>query len=692
MTLVLERGLAHPLGVTPRDGGINIAVFASHATRVELCLFDAEGRTEWARVALPAESDGVWHGFVPGLGAGTVYGLRVHGPYDPAAGHRHNPHKLLLDPTAREIVGTFEWRDEHFGFTRGHPHGQRTPDARDNAAWALKARVAEPLPAAKPHLPRPLADSVLYELHVKGFTRRLEAVPERLRGTYAGLAHPAAIEHLSRLGVTTLSLLPVHYALSEERLGAPGLSNYWGYNTLGFFAPDPRWSVTPGDPAATRREFRAMVDALHDAGFDVLLDVVYNHTAEGDERGPTLSFRGLDNASWYRLAHDDRARYDNVTGCGNTVAVAHPRVTQFVLDSLRHWRAEMGVDGFRFDLAPVLGRRPMDEGGGFDPRAAFFTALAQDPVLAPCHLVAEPWDGGMQGYQLGRFPHRFAEWNDRVRDGARQYWLARSIGRGEFARRFAGSSDLFDHGRRRPSASVNHVASHDGFTLADVVSYSQRHNHANGEHNRDGHQANFSINCGVEGASEDARIVAIRARHVRCLLATALLAQGTPMLLAGDELGRTQRGNNNAYCQDNEISWIDWAHADAARIATTARLIALRRALPALRQDRWLGDEAQWLHPQGHAMSIADWHEAGRHAFALRLAPPPEASDSPAALVLFNPEPQAVTFALPAGRWTRHFDAAEDVPAPPQAIDATHCEIAAHTLALLVERDLAPPT
>jgi isoamylase len=701
--LGLQPGLPYPLGATPRDGGINFAVFASHATRVELCLFDVDGAHELARLSLPQCDDGVWHGFLPGIGPGLVYGWRVHGPFEPAAGHRHNPHKLLLDPCAREIVGRFEWRNEHFAYRRGATEdGSRSCDSfdsRDNSPWALKARVAAPLPPPQQPRPRwPLADSVLYELHVKGFTRLMPGVPEALRGTYAGLAHPAAIEHLVRLGVTAVSLLPVHYAISEQRLGTLGLSNYWGYNTIGFFAADPRWSLTPDDPGATRAEFRAMVEALHAAGLEVLLDVVYNHSAEGGEDGPTIAFRGLDNAVYYRAQPGDPARCENLTGCGNTFAVHHPRVTQLVLDSLRYWAGEMGVDGFRFDLAPVLGRgapgQPGD--GGFDPQAAFFTALAQDPLLAGCKLIAEPWDAGPQGYQLGRFPGRWAEWNDRFRDANRLYWLTRGVTRGEFARRFAASNDFFHRGLRKPSASINFVAAHDGFTVADVVSHNHRHNQANGEHNRDGHHANFSINGGVEGATDDPVINAMRRRHVRALLATTLLAHGTPMLLAGDELGRTQRGNNNAYCQDNEIGWLDWARADAELIAVTAQLVALRRELPALHQDRWLrGEEveagargarpdAAWLHPAGRGMGIADWHDLSEHAFALLLMPPPQAPQSPAVLLLFNPVSTPTGFVLPAGRWQLRLDTANERPLPqPIAIEGTAFELGPHSLALL---------
>jgi len=654
---LLHPGLPHPLGATLRDGGVNFAVVSEHAQRIDLALFDDAGAER--RLRLPGRSGDVWHGFLPGAGAGLVYGLRASGPYEPRRGHRFNPNKLLLDPYAREIVGRFQWGDLQHGYQVGHPDGHLSFDARDNGALALKARVAAPLAASGVPAPQvPLADTVLYELHVKGFSRLNPEVPAALRGTYAGLADPAAIAYLRALGVTTLSLQPLQYALSEQRLARLGLSNYWGYNTIGFFCPDPRLSSTPLDPSATRRELRAMVEALHAAGLEVLLDVVFNHTAEGDQTGPTLSLRGLDNALYYRIAGDDRGSHENWTGCGNTLNLAQPRVVQLVLDALRYWTSEFGVDGFRFDLGTVLGRAPL----AFDPHAPFFVALLQDPVLARAKLIAEPWDLGPDGYQLGRFPGRFLEWNDRFRDTVRRYWLLRSVGRGEFARRIAASNDRFHHGLRTPSASVNYITAHDGFTLADLVSYRHKHNHANGEGNRDGHHANFSANFGVEGPTGDAAVCEQRARARRALLATLLFAQGTPMLLAGDEIGRTQRGNNNAYCQDNEISWIDWARADRALLAFVRRLLALRRQYPALRVDRWLsearqgdgGREVEWLRSDGQPMTVADWHDERRHCLAVTGG-----DGSVRLLGLFNPEPTAVDFTLPPGAWRLEVDSAD---------------------------------
>jgi len=648
------------MGALARDGGVNFAVFSQHAQGIELCLFDTSGARELRRYSLHGPHDGVFHGFLPGVGAGLVYGLRAHGPYQPEAGHRFNSNKLLLDPWAREIVGQFGWRAEHHGYELGHPDGPRSFDVRDNAAHALKARVAAPTGPAPGWLnaPRHLAaDVVLYEVHVKGFSMTHPGIPAPLRGTYAALAHPVSIAHFKALGVTTLSLLPIQYCVDEAALVERGMHNYWGYNTLGFFCPDPRLATSRDDPAAVTAELRQMVETLHAHGLEVVLDVVYNHTPEGSEFGPTLSFRGLDNASWYRLVGDDKSRSENLTGCGNTLNVEHPRVTQFLLDSLRYWAQEMGVDGFRFDLAPVLGRKHH----GFDPGAAFFVALQQDPILARVHLIAEPWDAGYDGYQLGRFPGRFLEWNDKFRDAVRGYWLQKGVSRGELARRFTASSDLFHHGQRRPAASVNFVAVHDGFTLADVVSYSHKHNHANGEDNRDGRDHELCANFGVEGPAADAAIVSTRQQVRRAMAATLLLAQGTPMFGAGDEIGNSQQGNNNAYCQDNATGWLDWSSADEDFRDFVAEVIALRRAEPLLRHDRWLvahhaapGDASvTWYAPGGHEMQMHDWHDHGNGAFSCRLSSAGTAAGRPeeSLMICLNPEPHAMAFSLPPGRW-----------------------------------------
>lgn len=674
----MEHSPMQRLGAHACDGGVHFGVFSAHAERIEVCVFDAGGSRELRRLELHPSGDDLFSGFLPGFGVGLVYGLRAHGPFDPERGQRFNPHKLLLDPYAREIVGSFHWNDEHFGYPLGHPDGARAFDRRDNATSALKARVAAPCQAAtRPPRPRrAAADVVLYEAHVKGLTRLHPEVPEALRGSFSGIGHPAVIAHLQRLGVTTLCLLPVHYALSEKAVVQRDLVNYWGYNTLGFFSPDPRLGSTRHDPTALNTEFRQMVDALHAAGIEVVLDVVFNHTAEGASDGPTLSFRGLDNPSWYRLLRDDASQYENWSHCGNTLNTAHPRVTQFVLDALRYWVLEMGVDGFRFDLAPSLGR---DGSGRFRPRSAFMTALRQDPVLAEVHLIAEPWDGGPEGYQLGRFPGRFRDWNDRFRDSTRRYWLGLGTHRGEFARRLSASSDLFHHAGRRPWASVNFITAHDGFTLNDLVRYSRKHNEANGEGNRDGRDGEPCANCGVEGPSEDPAIVQLRRRIRRALLASLLLSQGTPMLLAGDEIGHTQQGNNNAYCQDGPISWVDWLAADEDMLAWVTRLLALRRAHPLLRCAEWFAADAggdrpslRWLTPRSEAMQTADWHDTAEQAFACQMTAPGQRS----LLLLFNPERDPRTFLLPAGSWTCLADSSEalihsgarEVPVPGTAL------------------------
>jgi glycogen operon protein len=653
----LAPGRAHPLGAHLVDGGVNFALWSDHAEAIELSCFDARGEHETARHRLVRGEDGMHSGFLPGAGAGLIYGYRAHGPWAPQQGHRYNPHKLLLDPWAREILGRFHWDDRHHDHVPGHPDGLLAFDARDNADIALKARVAAPRPsAARPAL-RPTADVVLYEVHVKGYSMRMPGIPEALRGSYAALAHPASIAHLHRLGVTTLCLLPVHYSLSERNLARAGLVNYWGYNTLGYFAPDPRLATREHahDPAAVAAEFRQMVEALHAAGFEVVLDVVYNHTAEGDAGGPTLAFRGLDAAAWYR--HEGDGRLIDWSGCGNTLNLAHPRVAQFVLDSLRWWVSAMGVDGFRFDLATILGRTRQR----FDPDAPFLVALRQDPLLAALRLIAEPWDNGPDGWQVGRFPGTFLDWNDRFRDAARGYWL-REVPRGEFARRLLGSSDLFHHGHRRPTASVNFVAAHDGRTLADVLAYAHKHNHANGEQGRDGRDDEIACNFGIEGPADDPAIVALRRRVRHALLATLLLAQGTPMLLAGDETGNSQRGNNNAYCQDNPVGWLDWAPGEDETTRLVAALTALRRAEPLLRHPEWFaGPDAaggaavvHWRAPAGHLMQVADWHAVAPRAFACELIA--AGARSPRLALLFNPESQPMPFALAGAGWRLALD------------------------------------
>jgi len=652
----LQPGRAWPLGATVDDEGVNFAVFSQHATRVELCLFDAEGHTELKRLPLPGRSGDVFHGHLPGAGAGLVYGLRAYGPWRPDRGHRFNPQKLLLDPWAREIVappGGFDWKGPHLGADREHPQDL---DTRDNGPGAFKARVV----AAEPTVARlgapPGADTVIYELHVRGFTKQLPGVPEPLRGTYAGLAHEAAIGHLRQLGVTTVCLLPVQQHLDEAHLAARGLVNYWGYNTLGFFCPEPRYA-SAATGAGVREEFRALVRRLHEAGIEVLLDVVYNHTPEGDERGPTLAWRGLDNASYYRLHGHAKQQHENWTGCGNTLDIRHPRVLQMVMDSLRHWVQHYGVDGFRFDLAPVLGRGD----AGFERDGPFFKAVLQDPVLQGVRLVAEPWDLGPGGYQLGQFPRGWQEWNDRFRDTARAFWLGGDCTRGEFALRLAGSSDLYQPRQRPPLDSVNYVVSHDGFTLADLVSYDLRHNEANGEGNRDGHGHNLSWNCGWEGPTTDPEVLTRRARLQRALLASLLLSQGTPMLAAGDELGHSQGGNNNPYCQDNPITWIDWAAADTSLLAYTRHLIALRRRLLPL-APRWytgLPDakgraDLAWLRRTGEPMAPEHWNNRMSRILGAWIGAPGRGGAP--LLLLINGRDRDAGFRLPPGRWVCELD------------------------------------
>ncbi len=685
----LQEGRPWPMGASVGEGGVNFAVFSAHATQVELCLFDSEGEVEMARVPLPGRSGDVFHGFLPGAAAGLVYGLRAQGSWRPDRGHRFNPYKLLLDPWAREIVapaGGFSWKGPHCGHDHEHPGHM---DTRDNARWAHKARVVQDsFDWEGDHHPRtPLAASVLYEVHVRSFTKLLPGVPEALRGTYAGMAHDAAIGHLRRLGVTAVSLLPVHQLLSEARLVEHGLVNHWGYNTLGFFCPEPRYAAT----SATRDEFKRLVQRLHAAGIEVILDVVYNHTCEGDERGATLSWRGLDNASWYRLPPGAKDHYDNYSGCGNTVDIRHPRVLQMVLDSLRHWVQEFHVDGFRFDLGPVLGRGDH----GFERDGPFFKTVLQDPALQGTKMIAEPWDIGPGGYQVGNFPRGWAEWNDHFRDTARAFWLGGDCTRGEMALRLAGSSDLFQARQRPPCEGINYIVSHDGFTLADLVSYDLKHNQANLEDNRDGHGHNLSWNCGWEGPTTDPVVLSLRTRLQRALLATLLLAQGTPMLAAGDELGHSQGGNNNPYCQDNAITWIDWARADAALADYTATLVSLRKRLMPL-GPRWytgvadargLADLA-WLRRVGEPLTPEHWDNRMSRVMGAFIGAPGGSSEP--LLLLINGRDMDASFRLPPGGWVAELDSANTDgrstwrhPADSPANAPDHFPLRARSLVLL---------
>ncbi len=650
-------GAPWPLGATWDGLGINFAVFSAHATRLQLCLFDPSGRREIMRYDLPECTDEVWHGYLPNARAGLIYGFRAHGPYEPQAGHRFNPHKLLLDPYARRLHG--EWRnaDALYGYRINSPRADLSFDRRDSAPGVMKAVVADESFTWGDDRPPavPWSETVIYEAHVRGLSMLRHDLRPNQRGTFAALGDPVFIDHLRRLGVTAIELLPIHAFVQDRSLLQKGLRNYWGYNSIGFFAPEPRYL---SDGSAD--ELRIAVRRLHAAGIELILDVVYNHTAEGSELGPTLSFRGLDNASYYRLNPDNPRHCINDTGTGNTLNLSTPRVLQMVMDSLRHWVTSFHVDGFRFDLGVTLGR----EAHGFDQGSGFFDAIRQDPVLQKVKLISEPWDIGPGGYQLGNHPPGFAEWNDRFRDGVRRYWRGDPGQRADFAARLAGSADLFDRRWRRPWASINYVASHDGFTLADTVAYAERHNEANGEDNNDGHGENYSANWGVEGATHDPSILDIRQRLQRALLATLFVAQGTPMLLGGDEFGRTQAGNNNAYCQDNDVSWIDWSpleRADGkALMAFVARLAALRQSQPILRAPMFLhGQEMPadgvsdiaWFDASGELVSSDSWNDAEERRLVLRLAR--QNGDDAVTLLtaFFNSSAEDHSFHLPPPHW-----------------------------------------
>jgi isoamylase len=662
--VTLNVGRPDPLGATVTADGVNFAVFAGHADRVELCIFEAGVER---RLDLVACSQGTWYGLLAGATAGLVYGYRVHGPWDPSAGLRHNPNKLLLDPYARQVIGELEWHDALFGHVRGIPGGEFIADPRDSAPFVPKAVVCD-LPAWTTAPPRvPWRDTVIYEAHVKGLTATHPEVPPSLRGTYAGVGSAPVIEHLQGLGVTALELLPVHLSVSEERLVRQGLSNYWGYGSLGFFAPDPRFA-TRADRAHV--EFREMVQSLHSAGIEVLLDVVYNHTIEGPADGPTLSFRGLDNKAYYRLDPREPGRQVDWTGCGNTLDLRHPAVLRLVLDSLRWWVTEMGVDGFRFDLAPALLREEQD----VVPGGRFSAALAQDPVLSRVKLIAEPWDLGPSGYSLGRFPAGWAEWNDQFRDTARHFWRGDRGRIPDLASRMAGSADLFasrsiDRRRQRgPLASINYVACHDGFTLADLTRWTTKRNEANGEANRDGTNTNISCNWGVEGPTDEPAVVLSRRRAQRNLIATTVFAQGVPMIGHGDELGRTQGGNNNAYCQDSEVSWVDWEAADRELLAFVSHALALRAGNAVFRRPLHFSphrDDVTWLRLDGHTMNGSDWDRGddGGTCFGMLLAADGvDDVDARLALLLFNGSGRDERFALgsagPAQAWRCRLDTA----------------------------------
>jgi isoamylase len=645
----LSAGAPYPLGATWDGRGTNFALFSANAQKVELCLFDIHGKRELERIILPEHSEDVWHGYLSDVAPGQLYGYRVHGPYEPEQGFRFNAHKLLIDPYAKRLAGRLAWSDAHFGYRAGGHRGDLSFDRRDNARAMPKAVVIDEAftwgEETRPFVP--WEDTIIYEAHVKGLTQSREDVPRGWRGTFRGLAAPAMIEHLKRLGVTTIELLPIHAFVDERHLIERGLTNYWGYNSLGFFAPDARYAAD----GKALDAFRSTVSRLHDAGIEIVLDVVYNHTAEGNHLGPTLSFRGIDNTSYYWLMPDEPRYYDNFTGCGNALNLTHPRVLQMVMDSLRYWAEVCHVDGFRFDLTTTLGRTP----SGFDRGAAFFSAIRQDPVLAAVKLIAEPWDIGPGGYQVGSFPSGWSEWNDQFRRTLRRYWSGEGNLIGEVSRRMTGSSDLFNHSGRGPRASINHITVHDGFTLMDLVSYERKHNEANSEDNRDGSDDNNSINCGVEGPTDDPQISQLRRQLRRNHLSSLLLAHGVPLLLAGDEVGNSQTGNNNAYCQDNAIGWVDWTglgRQDEDMSGLVAQLTTLRRRFPQLKPRRWVDGRRDdgsfgvlWLTPQATEMTEADWNFPEGRFLSYVLGPVEQGH--PPLYVVLNAAPETIEFTLP---------------------------------------------
>jgi isoamylase len=655
---VVQEGLPHPCGATWDGKGTNFALFSAYATKVELCLFDEHGERELERIALPEYTNQIWHGYLPEVGPATVYGYRIHGPYEPADGHRFNPHKLLLDPYACAHTGELSWNPALFGY-RMESMDDLTFDERDSAPFMPKCVVVDPSfewSEARSQKRIPWDDTIVYEMHVRGFTKLFPKMKDKLRGTFAGLGQKEVVDYIRSLGVTSVELLPIHFFINDSQLLEKGLTNYWGYNSIGFLAPDSRYAF---EREQTLREFKEMVARFHEGGLEVILDVVYNHTAEGNELGPTLSFKGIDNRSYYRLLQDNPRYYINDTGTGNTLNLSHGRVIQMVLDSLRYWVEQTKVDGFRFDLGTILAREP----NGFDNQSGFLKACTQDPVLNTVKLIAEPWDCGPGGYQVGEFPPGWAEWNDRFRDDVRAFWKG-DIGAAGLSTRLVASPDLFDRLGRKPSACVNFVTAHDGFTLNDIVTYNEKHNDANGEENRDGSSDNRSWNCGVEGPTDDPKINRLRERQIRNFLATLLLSQGTPMLLAGDEFGRTQNGNNNAYCQDTEISWLDWNIVEKGNslIRFVKKLTALRHKYPILRRNRFLTGQyveevgvkdVTWINANGSEMTGEQWQDRGMNCFGMLLDGRAQAtgirksSKDATLLLVINGHGDLVEFTLP---------------------------------------------
>jgi isoamylase len=697
-TAKMESGSPYPLGANPDGFGTNFAIFSGNAERMELCLFDAAGRHEISRYTLPECTDEVWHGYLPGVKAGQLYGYRAYGPYQPEHGNRFNPNKLLLDPYAKRLHGQLKWSDALYGYRVGSSRADLTFDRRDSAAFMPKGVVVDDAFnwGRDSPLYTPWDQTVFYEAHVKGLSMRADAIASNERGTFAALADPYVIDHLVKLGVTSLELLPVHAIAQDRRLVEKGMRNYWGYNTLSYFAPEPSY-LSDG----SLNEMRLAIRQLHLAGIEVILDVVYNHTCEESELGPTLSFRGLDNASYYRLLPDNLRHCINDTGCGNTVNMSHPRVIQMVMDSLRYWVQAFHVDGFRFDLGVTLGR----EANGFDPGCGFFDALRQDPVLARTKLISEPWDIGPGGYQIGNHPAGFAEWNGRFRDDARRFWKGESDTRSAIASRLLGSADLFAHHKRSPWASVNFITAHDGFTLQDLVSYNDKHNEANGEDNQDGGNDNESFNWGAEGPTDDAGILATREKVRRAMLMTLFFSNGTPMLLGGDEFGRTQNGNNNAYCHDDEFSWIDWSTADTdagkSLIDFTARCIAARKDRPTLHASHfYTGDkeilpglnDTTWFDESGQPMDQEKWGYAEGRLLALRRVANIQSKNKKemsvcASLLLVNASADDREFILPEPvlPWKVLIDAAEtDDPSSRRKPEDNRITVASHSALLLV--------
>ena len=700
-------GSAYPLGATYDGNGTNFALFSDGADRVELCLFDADGAE--TRIRLVDVDAHVWHAYLPTVGPGQRYGYRVHGEYDPATGKRFNPNKLLLDPYAKAVEGQVQWGQEVFGYPFGDPDGRNDDDSADRM---MKGVVINPFfDWAGDRLPKtPYAESFIYEAHVKGLTMTHPDVPEELRGTYSGIAHPSVIDHLTRLGVTAIELMPVHQFVNDSTLQEKGLSNYWGYNTIAFFAPQNTYAAA-GDRGQQVQEFKGMVRALHAAGIEVILDVVYNHTAEGNHLGPTLSMRGIDNAAYYRLEADDPRYYTDYTGTGNSLNVGNPHTLQLIMDSLRYWVLEMHVDGFRFDLASTLAREFYD----VDKLATFFELVQQDPVVSQVKLIAEPWDVGPGGYQVGNFPPQWTEWNGMYRDTVRDFWRGEPQALGEFASRITGSADLYEHSGRRPVASINFVTAHDGFTLRDLVSYNEKHNEANGEDNNDGESHNRSSNHGVEGPTDDPRVLTLRARQQRNFIATLLLSQGVPMLLHGDELGRTQEGNNNGYAQDSALTWMNWDAQDQPLVEFTAALARLRRAHPTFRRSRFFNGrpvrreegapipDIVWLRPDGTPMQPEDWDSGFGRAVGVFLngdgIRERDRRGNPIVdthfIVLFNAGDEPIDFRIPEAEYSPRWDilvdtAGERADSPPIDPGAT-VQLAEKSLLVLCEHQAPGP-